>query len=402
MSHKTPKRAKPILCAGNTAFNPDEYLQDTSRQAQVADHLSKNDLYHAIVTAFGLPEQDTYTYHAITSVTLAQVQHVVSLGGANDLHAWYRAKDDTPLDPPPPADIEAYISLFDPSTQTTSALKTMQSNAKKGSLRAQSAAHLTAQRFLHPSRAAHLSIPRCKKTPPNPYFDFWAWSCRTLQWCGPCPEPSDRRPATSHHVLPVLMHHFGCATPSHEALELLRLVAAGRPLVDMGSGNGYWSYMLRRYGLGPVYPVDNMQSAWRVTWVPDTVVADGPRWLAARHGGRDMVLLLVYPVVGADGQGAFIRDLLAVYRGDTLAVVGTQNRNGYTGFRDMTMDEYMEAHQKEWTKVVQVALPSFPGKDEALYIFQRGDRAPAPHAVTHTAAIPRSGEDAQTRREREH
>ena len=43
----------------------------------------------------------------------------------------------------------------------------------------------------------------------------------------------------------------------------------------------------------------------------------------------------------------------------------------------MTMDEFMEQEHKEWVKIVQVPLPSFPGKDEALYIFQRGDRAPA-------------------------
>ncbi|TGJ78925.1 hypothetical protein E0Z10_g9836, partial [Xylaria hypoxylon] len=39
----------------------------------------------------------------------------------------------------------------------------------------------------------------------------------------------------------------------------------------------------------------------------------------------------------------------------------------YTGFRDMTMDEFMaREHGDEWVKVVQVPLPSFPGKDEAL------------------------------------
>lgn len=97
MSRKTPRRANPILCVGNPAFNPDEYPQDPSRQEKVREHLRKNDLYHAIVTAFGLPERDTYTYHAMTSVTLAQVQHVVSLGGANNLHAWYRAEDGAPV-----------------------------------------------------------------------------------------------------------------------------------------------------------------------------------------------------------------------------------------------------------------------------------------------------------------
>lgn len=175
------------------------------------------------------------------------------------------------------------------------------------------------------------------------------------------------------------MHHFGCATPSHEALSILKTLAAGRSVADMGSGNGYWSFMLRLYGLN-VFAVDNMQSEWRVNWIPDTEIADGVKWLKKRDSGKDLVMLLVYPVVGGGvaggSEGGFTRGLVEAYEGDTIAVVGTQNANGYTGFKDMTMDQYMEREQKEWTKVVQVALPSFAGKDEALFVFQRGDRAP--------------------------
>jgi hypothetical protein len=80
--------------------------------------------------------------------------------------------------------------------------------------------------------------------------------------------------------------------------------------------------------------------------------------------------------VAGGRPGGFTRNLVAAYRGDTLAVVGTQNHNGYTGFPDISMDEYMAREHPEWTKVVQVPLPSFPGKDEALFVFQRGDRAP--------------------------
>lgn len=221
-------------------------------------------------------------------------------------------------------------------------------------------------------------MPKAKSPPSqNPYFDFWAWSCRNLEWCGPC--ASSERVATSHHVLPIFMHHFGCATPSHESLEVLRLLADGRPVADVGSGNGYWSFLLRCYGLA-VHPVDNMQSEWRVNWVDDTTITDGVKWLRKQAGGRDMVLLLVYPVVGGGGggggEGAFTRDLVKAFQGDTLAVVGTQNGNGYTGFRGVTMDQYMEREHKEWTRVVQIPLPSFAGKDEALYVFQRGERAP--------------------------
>lgn len=175
------------------------------------------------------------------------------------------------------------------------------------------------------------------------------------------------------------MHHFGCAVPSYESLEILRIVADGRAVVDMGSGNGYWAFMLRQHGVD-VKPVDNAQSEWRANWVSDTTITDGPKWLTKNSaGGKDLVLLMVYPVVGGGAgggvEGGFTRDLMKVYQGDTVAVVGTQNRNGYTSFRDMTFDEYMAREHSQWTKVVQIPVPSFAGKDEALYIYQRGERS---------------------------
>ncbi|RYP37575.1 hypothetical protein DL767_002883 [Monosporascus sp. MG133] len=376
-------------CVGSPTWNPKSYIADTDLHARADAHLEKDDFHSAITESFALPRRDTYVYHAVTSVTLAQVQHAVSLGAANNLHAWYRdpaAPSNPHPNPPPRSDIDVYLSVFDPATATASALKTFAANARKDSLRRRVAEHLLAKRFLHPD-LPQLQIPKRKPSsaaananpiPPNPYLAFAAWSARSLEWCGPC--DLSETVAKSHHVLPVLMHHFGCVCPSYEALEILRALAAGRGVVDLGSGNGYWTFMLRAHGVGAVVPVDNAQSAWRATWVPDTVVADGEAWLRRNGGAPDMVLLIVYPVVGggvAGGEeGGFTRTVLRAYAGDTLAVVGTQNRNGYTGFRGRTMDEYMAAEEKEWVKVVQIPLPSFPGKDEALFVFQRGDRAP--------------------------
>lgn len=406
-------------CVGAPGFDPATSVRDLDlRTTTLALLDDQNDFAAAIRTYFRIPASDNYVYHAITSVTLPQVQHVVRLGRANRLHDWYTgplavpAAPDrpgtgpgtgpghqdtptttttttapttiTPLDPPPRQDIDAYTSLFAPETLTSSALKALGANAKRDSLRASVAAHLLHRRYLHPSPGArHLHIPKRKKdkapAPPNPYLDFWAWSCRNLEWCGPCPEAERRGAPQSHHVLPVLMHHFGCAVPSYEALEVLRLVADGRAVADVGSGNGYWTFMLRQHGVSGVVPVDNAQSAWRVNWVGDTTIVDGTRWLSKNAGGKDLVLLMVYPVVGggmAGGvEGGFTRDLMKAYRGDTVAVAGTQNRNGYTSFKDMTFDEYMDREQPEWTKLVQIPLPSFAGKDEALFIYQRGDRA---------------------------
>lgn len=270
-------------------------------------------------------------------------------------------------------DIDAYISIYRASTATPAALKNLATNAKKGSLRLEVGQHLTDKRFLHPAFVNKLTIPKTKSSAiTNPYLDFWEWSCHNLEWCGP--GESSEKVLTSHHVLPIFMHHFGCVTPSHESLEILKILADGREVADIGSGNGYWAFMLRRYGVS-VHAVDNMQSEWRVKWVNDTEVSDGCAWLKKHGHGKNMVLLLVYPVVGGASEGAFTRDLIRTYKGDTIAVVGTQNGNGYTGFKSMTMDQYMEREQPEWTRIAQVSLPSFPGKDEALYIFQRETKA---------------------------
>ncbi len=72
------------------------------------------------------------------------------------------------------------------------------------------------------------------------------------------------------------MHHFGCAVSSYEALEILRIFTAGRTVADVGSGGGYWSFMLSAYGV-PVVAIGSGQSSWRVSWLDanETVVLMG-------------------------------------------------------------------------------------------------------------------------------
>ena len=116
-----------------------------------------------------------------------------------------------------------------------------------------------------------------------------------------------------------------------------------------------------------VHAVDSGQSSFRCAWIGDTVLADGERWLKARGGAGEMVMLLVYPVVG----GRFLERMVGSYRGDVVVVVGTQGSNGYTACGDQVVDEWMCAEGRGWVKSVQIALPSFAGKDEALFVFER-------------------------------
>lgn len=154
--------------------------------------------------------------------------------------------------------------------------------------------------------------------------------------------------------------------PSYESLEAIRQLAGKRAVVEIGSGNGYWTYMLRRMGVS-VQAVDNMQSEYRTMWIGDTLIKYGEDYLKGKKGCKDQVLLLVYPIVSSD----FTSRILDAYKGDTICVAGTQNRNGYTAFKDRTIDEYMKMEKADYERTIQIPLPSFPGKDEALYVFER-------------------------------
>lgn len=261
---------------------------------------------------------------------------------------------------PPRSDIDAYTSIFSSVTSTQKALTSFQKNARKDSVRASVAANLISNRVF-PST---LSIPKLKSPQVNPYLDFWTWSCRNLEWAGP--DNGAVNIKRSHHILPVFYHHFGCVCPSYESLETMRQLAKGRSVFDLGSGNGYWAYMLRRMGM-TVHAVDNGDSLWRTTWIGDTFKSDGAKYLQRHDGGKDGLLLLVYPQVTTH----FTKSVLHAYTGSTICVAGTQNKNGFTGFKDMTFDEYMAKERSEFKKIVQTPLPSFAAKDEALFVFER-------------------------------
>jgi hypothetical protein len=63
--------------------------------------------------------------------------------------------------------------------------------------------------------------------------------------------------------------------------------------------------------------------------------------------------------------------MLKAFEGDTIVVAGTQNGNGFTAFQDMVVDEWVNKNLTAFECTVRMPLPSFAGKDEALFVFQR-------------------------------
>ncbi|KAK0932454.1 hypothetical protein LTR29_015967 [Friedmanniomyces endolithicus] len=315
----------------STTFSPDAYFEAWSKEEYTPPY--DNDFRKFIIKTFGLPFRDDYGYmDQSAEVTLLQAQTYVEWGAQGNLHAWYRDDEGVVRDPPPATDVAAYTDIFRPSTNTAKALTALSSNAKKGSVRADIAKHLLAH--YHPaSPASKLAVSKSAKQHTNPYFDLWAWSCQNLEWAGP--EEGTAKIKISHAMLPVLYHHFGCICPSYEALETIRLVAKGRRVLDLGSGNGYWTYMLRR-----MEPVGKKEKRVEVVAVDSGM------------------------------------------KGTTIVCAGTQNASGFTGFAKETIAEWMAREMPGWKRVLQMPLPSFAGKDEALFVFEKGDGGEKVESVT--------------------
>ncbi|KAL1608487.1 hypothetical protein SLS60_003429 [Paraconiothyrium brasiliense] len=248
--------------------------------------------------------------------------------------------------------------------------------SKPNTLRASIANHLQC-RF--DNTTTGLLPSKKNRTHTNPYFSLWAYSCEELEWAGPWPNTVHTKIA--HHILPVFYHHFGCVVPSYAALHVIAKLAQPakpskedvRPILDIGSGNGYWSFMLRNFPLVEgmkdldVRPIDNGLSLYRVSWVENTTHEDGIGYLKKNDDGKGCVLLLVYP----QATGGFTGTVLKAFKGDSIVVAGTQNGNGFTAFQDVMVDEWVGRNLEEFELTLRMPLPSFAGKDEALFVFQR-------------------------------
>ena len=84
-----------VHCVDSPKFKPEDLIEDPERLKKANELLLKDDLYNSSRVIFDLPEVDQYTYHAMVSVKLAQVQRIVELGDEKGLHDWYHNEDGT-------------------------------------------------------------------------------------------------------------------------------------------------------------------------------------------------------------------------------------------------------------------------------------------------------------------
>ena len=78
---------------GAAHFDPDELFNRWAKESSLLPQ--DDDLRSSIISTFNLSQNDSFVYHAIASVTLAQVQDAINHGGEKGLHAWYRDEEGT-------------------------------------------------------------------------------------------------------------------------------------------------------------------------------------------------------------------------------------------------------------------------------------------------------------------
>ncbi len=160
------------------------------------------------------------------------------------------------------------------------------------------------------------------------------------------------------------VRRYAFAVPTAAALAA---VARHAPIVELGAGTGYWAFLLRRrgvdvvaYDIAPPGQTPNRYKFEPRTW---TAVEQGGVDVLARHGNR--TLFLCWPSY----RDSFAGDALAAYRGRRLVYVG-EPRGGHTA--DGAFFNRLDA---DWHLVETLAIPRWPGVNDALYVYLRWESA---------------------------
>ena len=81
-----PSVQRKARTTGSAKWEPDVFFETWESSKTLP---KDDDLRTSIISAFNLSNRDSYVYHAIASVSLAEVQEAIKNGNENGLHAWY-------------------------------------------------------------------------------------------------------------------------------------------------------------------------------------------------------------------------------------------------------------------------------------------------------------------------
>lgn len=150
-----------------------------------------------------------------------------------------------------------------------------------------------------------------------------------------------------------LIESHGYAIPNEIALNK---IASLGPVLEIGSGSGYWVDLLRKKG-ADVIAVDDESDGFKKFWIDDTIFMDGVYYLMQHDGCPDRTLLLCW---SRDGH-----EMVQAFKGDHLVIVG-EPEGGCTWGIDEDDEEFAD-----WELTEICAIPTWPGMRDDLRIYRR-------------------------------
>lgn len=187
------------------------------------------------------------------------------------------------------------------------------------------------------------------------------------------------------------------AIPDPATLEFIVETLDGRPVVEIGAGNGYWAWMLSQYGVDVVaydiYPVGHEES-----WYLDKYIEERGKWedvkaqeyFPVQEGGPEMlsllddcterVLFLCWPNYDTD----FAYDAVKAFRGDTVIYIG-EGESGCTAnwkfwalmheqdpeYPPWGMPADAEPISQEWEEVASHGIEQWFGINDYVAVYKR-------------------------------
>jgi len=151
-----------------------------------------------------------------------------------------------------------------------------------------------------------------------------------------------------------LLYYYSFAVPDDRAIEIISKYA---PVVEIGAGSGYWSYMLSQNGI-QVKAFDNQSwhEIWKKQWFD---VQDGDEKVLRNYPERS--LLMCWP----NYNEPFASNCLKNYKGKNVIYIG-EGFDGCTGD-----DAFHKTLDNEWKIIDSHEIPTWDGIHDQLEVYER-------------------------------
>lgn len=159
------------------------------------------------------------------------------------------------------------------------------------------------------------------------------------------------------------------AIPSNRSIKFIADILDGRPVVEIGAGNGYWAWMLSQHGV-EVAAYDLHPVGHELSWFRDSEELSLPvkaeAYFDVQLGGvnkladhPDHALFLCWPTMDP-----WAYDALRIYKGSLVIYIGEHGGCNAD-------DSFFQELEANWTYVERGPLVAWEGIHDSLTVYER-------------------------------